>query len=307
MTEAAFNQLQQDGKVEPVLKNTVEPDPVGIPPLSSDEYQTVLEAIRKPRIYLSTPPTFEPKTFAESIQYYDDGTNQRVYFYFNGAWNYVSKKVTEDEIILSDVTTNDVSPAQHGFAPKAPNDPHKFLNGANLPAWEVPPYPVSLKASGIGTALSMTISGLDLNSDENYLIVARYVNGNSGTSGPYDVRIRINGDTGANYKYIYNGYSNSGGGAANQGFDAAASVIKCNTDVTNNDADGQLIIHLNLNGANRAALNFSLFESGATLVKTEGGAFYSGAANITSIEIGSLGATTMDKAWEVYVYKYSLV
>jgi Right handed beta helix region len=37
--------------------------------------------------------------------------------------------VTEASISLSDVTTDDVSITKHGFAPKAPNDALKFLNG----------------------------------------------------------------------------------------------------------------------------------------------------------------------------------
>lgn len=37
--------------------------------------------------------------------------------------------VTEDEITLADVTTNNVSTTKHGFVPKAPNDITKFLRG----------------------------------------------------------------------------------------------------------------------------------------------------------------------------------
>ncbi|MFW6219679.1 MAG: hypothetical protein ACOCZ5_00030 [bacterium] len=37
--------------------------------------------------------------------------------------------ITEDNIILSDVNTNNVTINRHGFAPKLPNDPSLFLNG----------------------------------------------------------------------------------------------------------------------------------------------------------------------------------
>jgi hypothetical protein len=37
--------------------------------------------------------------------------------------------VTESKIGLSDVTTDNVSITKHGFAPKAPNDATKFLDG----------------------------------------------------------------------------------------------------------------------------------------------------------------------------------
>ena len=43
--------------------------------------------------------------------------------------------VTEAKIGLADVTTDDVSSAKHGFAPKSPADATKFLNGAATPAY----------------------------------------------------------------------------------------------------------------------------------------------------------------------------
>jgi hypothetical protein len=42
----------------------------------------------------------------------------------------------EASLVVTDVTTNDVTTSAHGFAPKAPNDTTKFLNGAG--AWTVP-------------------------------------------------------------------------------------------------------------------------------------------------------------------------
>ena len=45
---------------------------------------------------------------------------------------------TDQSLITSDITTNDASTSKHGFAPKAPSDATKFLNGANPPAWAVP-------------------------------------------------------------------------------------------------------------------------------------------------------------------------
>ena len=40
-----------------------------------------------------------------------------------------ASKVTEAMQILADNTTNDVSTTKHGYAPKAPNDPTKYLDG----------------------------------------------------------------------------------------------------------------------------------------------------------------------------------
>ena len=44
--------------------------------------------------------------------------------------------VTDANLSTSDITTNDVSTAKHGFAPKAPNDTAKFLRGDGT--WAVP-------------------------------------------------------------------------------------------------------------------------------------------------------------------------
>ena len=48
----------------------------------------------------------------------------------------VTINITESGLTLADVTTDDVSITKHGFAPKAPNDATKFLNGVG--AYSVP-------------------------------------------------------------------------------------------------------------------------------------------------------------------------
>lgn len=47
-----------------------------------------------------------------------------------------ASKVTEAMQVLADNTTNDVSTTKHGYAPKAPNDATKYLDGTG--AWTVP-------------------------------------------------------------------------------------------------------------------------------------------------------------------------
>jgi len=84
MTEDQFNQAVDSGQVSITQPDGFQPLPEPTP--AFDKNQPVIESIRKPRQTLTVAPTFTPKSFAESIQYYDDGTNQRVYFYFNGAW-----------------------------------------------------------------------------------------------------------------------------------------------------------------------------------------------------------------------------
>jgi hypothetical protein len=46
--------------------------------------------------------------------------------------------ISEGSIILSDVTTDNVTSIAHGFAPKSPADATKFLNGASTPGYTTP-------------------------------------------------------------------------------------------------------------------------------------------------------------------------
>lgn len=90
MTEDQFNQAQKDGKVE-----FLKPVEVPAPEENKRDYEqepfiAVLEAMRRPKLYLTTAPTFTPKNFLEQIQFYDDGVDRRIYFYLNGSWSYVT-------------------------------------------------------------------------------------------------------------------------------------------------------------------------------------------------------------------------
>lgn len=60
--------------------------------------------------------------------------------------------VTDANLSTSDVTTNDVSITKHGFAPKAPNDSKKYLNGTG--AWSSLPIEIQLACSDETTALT---------------------------------------------------------------------------------------------------------------------------------------------------------
>jgi hypothetical protein len=96
MTEAEFNQAVDSGNV-----NTV--PPTDAPALETkppvfDDFEPVLQLIRNPRIYLPAAPTFQPTSFAESIQFVDDGTSKTVYFFINGSW--VTPTFTPSEIQL---------------------------------------------------------------------------------------------------------------------------------------------------------------------------------------------------------------
>lgn len=57
---------------------------------SAEDYSSTLFKARQLRRNLTTPPTLVPKTLLDQIQFYDDGTNRRIYFFVNNAWTYVS-------------------------------------------------------------------------------------------------------------------------------------------------------------------------------------------------------------------------
>jgi parallel beta-helix repeat protein len=65
-------------------------------------------------------------------------------------------QLNESALVLSDVTTNDVSTARHGFAPKAPNDTSKFLRGDGT--WAVPAGGTASGWTDDGTVVRLTTS-----------------------------------------------------------------------------------------------------------------------------------------------------
>jgi hypothetical protein len=90
MTEEQFNAAINNGQV-----NKVEPLPALPLPVSPADSQPgeklsdfiqVLQVLRSPKPALSAPPTFTPKSFADSIQWVDDGVTKTPYFYINGQW-----------------------------------------------------------------------------------------------------------------------------------------------------------------------------------------------------------------------------
>lgn len=95
-------------------------------------------------------------------------------------------KVTEAMQVLADNTTQDVSSAKHGYAPKGDGTTTKFLNanGAySTPAGGGTSYPtmVQFKNHGTGnTATSLTLDATPTNG--NHLILAAFTNGNADLS-----------------------------------------------------------------------------------------------------------------------------
>jgi len=88
MTEQQFNTSHP--QQPPSLPTSSPPIQFSQPLTSIDEFLPLLGLLRRPRRHLTAAPTFTPKTFAEQIQFYDDGTNRRLYTYLNGVWRYVA-------------------------------------------------------------------------------------------------------------------------------------------------------------------------------------------------------------------------
>jgi hypothetical protein len=50
----------------------------------------LLNGLASVKKHLATAPTFTPRNFLEQIQFYDDGTDRRLYVFINGTWRYVT-------------------------------------------------------------------------------------------------------------------------------------------------------------------------------------------------------------------------
>ena len=216
-----------------------------------------------------------------------------------------SANVTESSIRFSDNTTGDSTTTQHGFLPKLSGTSTTFLNGAG--AFSTPTTTVSLKSyTTASNTNSITITGLNLGTDLQYQVIARYGNGGSAVGVENEQRLKINNDTGSNYSYAYRQYSNSGGGTATDAAVNATTVIKMETNASV-DSEGIITLWFGNIGGNNVAINWQLYarDPGATVMNTStGGGIYLGSANMTQIEIGALGDTST-KQWYVSVYKFS--
>ena len=82
---------------DPTKPKIVKPKAQESPPQATSDplasFLPLLIALRSPRTHLTAAPDFIPKTFEESIQYYDDeaGTpERRLYLFINGDWRYIT-------------------------------------------------------------------------------------------------------------------------------------------------------------------------------------------------------------------------
>lgn len=55
-----------------------------------EDYVALFQKLRVTKRHLTSAPTFTPKDFYESIQFYDTGGVRRLYLFINGSWRYVA-------------------------------------------------------------------------------------------------------------------------------------------------------------------------------------------------------------------------
>jgi len=91
MTEEEFKKLKEKGEIEEIKEEErLEPVEIPVERVSLDDFLTFLEILRQIKRHRITTPTHKPKSFLEQIEFYDDGTNRRLYLYINGVWRYVA-------------------------------------------------------------------------------------------------------------------------------------------------------------------------------------------------------------------------
>lgn len=96
MEEEEFRKLQKEGRVEEIKEG--EPKEIKISVRRENDlklgtfetFETFLELLRQIKRHRTTVPTHKPQSFIEQIEFYDDGTNFRVYFYIKNTWRYVA-------------------------------------------------------------------------------------------------------------------------------------------------------------------------------------------------------------------------
>lgn len=101
MTPEELSVASAAGQIEDVTPEPVPRAPAGATPLQDDQglddFLPLLVTLARPRIALTSPPTFIPKTFLDCFQMFDDGVDRRLYVYIlaqsdkthtTGTWRY---------------------------------------------------------------------------------------------------------------------------------------------------------------------------------------------------------------------------
>jgi len=107
--------------------------------------------------------------------------------------------ITESQLSLSDVTTNNVSITKHGFVPKAPNSATQYLDGTG--AWSVP-----AGAGGSGDFVKIEEKTPTATGTTTFSALGTYTHlrlvwsvRSTAAAGSTGINIQFNGDTAAHY------------------------------------------------------------------------------------------------------------
>lgn len=88
MTQEELNKSIKDKKVNVLEPEpTQQSEPVSLP---DDDFVVILEALRRTKRTVSSAPTITPRNFYDQIQFYNNGTDYRVYFFVGNVWKYIS-------------------------------------------------------------------------------------------------------------------------------------------------------------------------------------------------------------------------
>ena len=97
MQKSDFDKKLADGEVEMEKEPTLPPEVIAllakkpdVEKTSTEDYASILEALRKVKPFRTSAPTSVPKSFIDAIEFYDTGGVRRVYFYINKAWRYAT-------------------------------------------------------------------------------------------------------------------------------------------------------------------------------------------------------------------------
>jgi hypothetical protein len=163
MTEPEFTTGVANGSIQAEAPDSQSGVP-SAPPVQSvpiSQFIPLLTQLQSVQLCVSSAPTYIPQTFQDQIVFVFDGSDYFLYLYFNNQWNEfavsggggsgvdqilagtgisispgggtgnvtITCTIDDATLPMSNITTNDVSTSQHGFAPKLPNDATKYLDG----------------------------------------------------------------------------------------------------------------------------------------------------------------------------------
>ena len=192
MTEPEFIAANASGSIEssePDTSTESETSNSDVSTIPLEQFVPILTQLQSVQRCLTAAPTSIPQTFQDQIQFVFSSGNYFLYLYFNNQWNSfpviggggsgvtqvlagtgisispgggtgnvtINCTITDATLPMSNITTNNVSISQHGFAPKAPNDATKYLDGTG--AYSIPPSGGGgmVSASGTDTLTGATV------------------------------------------------------------------------------------------------------------------------------------------------------